>query len=390
MELDMQQVRDTALEVLKNIVQEGKVHEFTYGKYRRKVEEAMDLEPGTLAAPEYKAVVNAIAEDFINSLEKEEQEIPAQEDVPVEQKKSSTTSRKRTNPPQSSEKAAKGRSVAKDSAKGKKAARSASVVASSEDEADFGTESSAAQSKSRLKAPSKQKRVESDSETLLCTIQTDAVELAVKHSKKVPSPAHGDSPASRTSQKRTTHDNSNDAAGKDEPRSESEMSVVIDEPPPKKRKQKKESEDSHTAKASKSKKRKSSTQELSKDEETIKRLKSLVLACGVRKVWSKEFMGLERSSDQIRRLRQILSDLGMTGRMSMEQAKAIKAKREFEKELQDVQEFASKVTSGPSRRDRREDDQGTDEEDDLSEVEPVPKRRTARQSIMAFLGDESE
>ena len=50
-------------------------------------------------------------------------------------------------------------------------------------------------------------------------------------------------------------------------------------------------------------------------------------------MWSKEFKGLDEPSDQIRRLRQILTDLGMSGRMSMEQAKAIKAKREFEKEL---------------------------------------------------------
>ena len=100
------------------------------------------------------------------------------------------------------------------------------------------------------------------------------------------------------------------------------------------------------------KRKESSAKELSKDEETIKRLKvhalsqvwpqltdtgpavqSLVVACGVRKVWAKEFKDIARPSDQIRRLRQILSDLGMTGRMSLEQAKAIKAKREFAQEL---------------------------------------------------------
>ena len=58
-----------------------------------------------------------------------------------------------------------------------------------------------------------------------------------------------------------------------------------------------------------------------------------MVACGVRKVWSKEFKDLDKPSDQIRRLRQILADLGMTGRMSMEQAKAIREKREFAQEL---------------------------------------------------------
>ncbi len=58
-----------------------------------------------------------------------------------------------------------------------------------------------------------------------------------------------------------------------------------------------------------------------------------MVACGVRKVWSREFKDLDNPSDQIRRLRQILADLGMSGRMSLEQAKAIKAKREFAQEL---------------------------------------------------------
>ena len=87
-----------------------------------------------------------------------------------------------------------------------------------------------------------------------------------------------------------------------------------------------------------------------KDEETIKRLKvqfsvfhyrparlinnkSFVLACGVRKVWSKAFQGLDTPQEQIKKLKGILVELGMTGRMSMEQAKAIKQKRELAQEL---------------------------------------------------------
>lgn len=57
------------------------------------------------------------------------------------------------------------------------------------------------------------------------------------------------------------------------------------------------------------------------------------MACGVRRVWAKEFKDLERPSDQIKRLKQILADLGMTGRMSLEQAKAIREKRELAQEL---------------------------------------------------------
>lgn len=100
----------------------------------------------------------------------------------------------------------------------------------------------------------------------------------------------------------------------------------------------------------KSKKKKSET--LSKDEDKIKKLKvrgvsllivlrsytqlqSLVLACGVRKVWSKVFQSLDAPAQQIKKLREILHELGMTGRMSMEQAKVIREKREFEQELRE-------------------------------------------------------
>lgn len=60
---------------------------------------------------------------------------------------------------------------------------------------------------------------------------------------------------------------------------------------------------------------------------------ALVLACGVRKVWSKVFQGLDTSSQQIKKLKEILRELGMTGRMSMEQAKAIRERRELAQEL---------------------------------------------------------
>ena len=38
-------------------------------------------------------------------------------------------------------------------------------------------------------------------------------------------------------------------------------------------------------------------------------------------------------SDQIRHIKQVLADLGMTGRLSMEKAKTIREKRELAQEL---------------------------------------------------------
>lgn len=61
-------------------------------------------------------------------------------------------------------------------------------------------------------------------------------------------------------------------------------------------------------------------------------MQSFVTACGVRKVWSKELKDMSER-DQISRIKQILAQLGMTGRLSLEKAKAIKAKRELAQEL---------------------------------------------------------
>jgi hypothetical protein len=58
-----------------------------------------------------------------------------------------------------------------------------------------------------------------------------------------------------------------------------------------------------------------------------------VAACGVRKLWAKEFELYPKPSQRIRRLKEILSDLGMAGRFTIQQAKAIKEKRELAQEL---------------------------------------------------------
>ena len=93
------------------------------------------------------------------------------------------------------------------------------------------------------------------------------------------------------------------------------------------------------------------SENLSKDEETIQKLKvyiisrklsnvvlttstqSFVIACGVRRVWSKVFEGLDTPAQQIKKLKEILHELGMTGRLSLEKARAIREKRKFAQEL---------------------------------------------------------
>ncbi|KAH9057449.1 hypothetical protein EDB87DRAFT_1099126 [Lactarius vividus] len=189
----------------------------------------------------------------------------------------------------------------------------------------------------------------------------------------------------------------------DENKSDSEFSSLVDEPIKKKNRRKSVSSDTGKPKA-KSTRAKKPVQSLSKEEETIKELKALVWACGVRKLWSKELNGLDPDS-QITHIRKILRDLGMKGRMSTEQATRIRNRREFAQELDDVQRFGRAVaagkpfeTEGTSKRvskrggdqDKIPDDASDQESGSASDrQQPVVNQNNARKSIMAFLQDQS-
>ncbi|KAH9951118.1 hypothetical protein B0H21DRAFT_719639 [Amylocystis lapponica] len=240
---------------------------------------------------------------------------------------------------------------------------------------------------SQAAKPDSTKAPKSKSHSMLVSQPKDAVEHSSSSVTLVNSSSTEDVPESKA---------------EDGNKSESEMSVLIDAPP-KKTKRKDKQRPPKTKKEPTEKKGKPPAKELSKDEETIKRLKSFVVACGVRKVWAKEFKDLASPAEQIRRLKAILGDLGMSGRMSLEQAKAIRAKRELAQELEDVQKFEKNIVSGPepSTRTRRKgatarvqeaSDEEEEEDDSDEEAAAAPKRRraTAHQSIMAFLGDQSD
>ncbi|KAG5651522.1 hypothetical protein H0H81_008334 [Sphagnurus paluster] len=130
----------------------------------------------------------------------------------------------------------------------------------------------------------------------------------------------------------------------------------------------------------------------SKDEVTIKRLKSFVNACGVRKPWTKIFQDSPKPSQKIKKLKEILAELGMTGRMSMEQAKKIRRKRELAQELEDVQSFEQSALVRGSRSQTASTSRHTktvQSDDDESEA-PTWRKAKALQSINAFLEDQSD
>lgn len=143
--------------------------------------------------------------------------------------------------------------------------------------------------------------------------------------------------------------------------SESEMSVVRDEPP--KRKKKDTVSRKNVAKSSgisKAGKRPEPSAEPNAEE--IKRLQGWLVKCGVRKLWGKELAPYETPKLKIRHLRDLLSQIGMTGRFSAEKAKQIREEREIRADLEDVQQGAKLW--------------GTEETGEVGSVRP--RRRLAR------------
>ncbi|BEJ05893.1 hypothetical protein CcaverHIS641_0304150 [Cutaneotrichosporon cavernicola] len=115
-------------------------------------------------------------------------------------------------------------------------------------------------------------------------------------------------------------------------RSESSMSSVYDEPP------KKRGRGASAEKPKKSKKVKKDPNE-----------GRIVVACGVRKQWTKEFADCPTPTSQIDHLRDLLRSLGMKGNPTTGKAKSLKERRELAQELNDVQEFESKRGAGAER-----------------------------------------
>ncbi|KAI0794229.1 hypothetical protein C8Q74DRAFT_1247513 [Fomes fomentarius] len=388
MEVDMKHLRKTARKLIAQVVEEDRLDNFTYKTFRLEVEKTMGLEAGALSAPEYKPVVHDIVDSYINEAtppsDKEDTpgrgQKPASAVRPASTKKGPSKSRKPT-VAESSDSATASRTKRQS----KKPARSASVVPSSDE--DAGEEASP---KSGEKA---KQRV--DSESMDARDDGEVAPPAKRQKTASSQKAVASAPSSSSTAVHDEVESSGKVQPVDDAKSESEMSVLNDDPPLPKRKRKGSNEKAPRGeKGTRGRKHKEPAKGLSKDEETIKRLKSLVVACGVRKVWSKEFKDLDKPSDHIRRLRQILNDLGMTGRMSMEQAKVIRERREFAQELEDVQQFAQKIESAGHRRAKKSIEPEPEEDRDVfddSDVDVRPKRRiTARQSIMAFLGDEDE
>ncbi|KZP01624.1 hypothetical protein CALVIDRAFT_13042 [Calocera viscosa TUFC12733] len=175
--------------------------------------------------------------------------------------------------------------------------------------------------------------------------------------------------------------------------SDTELSSVYDEPPTKRRSKPKADVGERKPKRA----RKESDHPASSTEEEVGRLKKFVTACGVRKVWSKELAGLA-PPEQVRHLRRLLGELGMTGRLSLEKAKKVRERRELAQEIEDVVEYerergmsGGRTTRKSAEEARRKvrlpsESEGEPEEDQ----EEVVARQKREKDLLAFIGDQSD
>ncbi|TDL23694.1 hypothetical protein BD410DRAFT_786952 [Rickenella mellea] len=366
-------VRDIVLEA----DNEGKLQHLTPRIVRQETEQYLSLESGCLEAKEFKVAVKKAIEDTIA-------EIPTtQRDKQPEVSSASKPQKKRKSRPS--------KSIDKDSTKRSKAAKSKEFVNSDvEDEAHVSTASVSKPVEVKQKESPKSK-TSAPSSNSKPTISADAGN--VKDLK--PKSSQGKQNAT------VTQNPAISVPDKLEEKFESELSELDDEPPKRSKKGKGKDQKSKEEPKTKRKSGEKAAKDLSPDEETIKRLKAIVYACGVRKAWSKELKGLEKPSQQIAHLKTLLNGLGMKGRPSLEQARALKAKRDLEQEIEDVKDFAEKHASdervsqshsGKAGDTKDDEDPSDDEDEEDGNDAGRPKRRKldAKRSIMAFLQDQSD
>lgn len=78
----------------------------------------------------------------------------------------------------------------------------------------------------------------------------------------------------------------------------------------------------------------------------IAKLKSQLAQCGIRKQWNKVLGPMDTDSDRVDYLKQLLADVGITGRFSAKKARQIMERRE----LEELKEDAEKILKSGTRR----------------------------------------
>ncbi|KAJ7164549.1 hypothetical protein C8R43DRAFT_987433 [Mycena crocata] len=388
---DILELQDAAREVVADAKRQGKLHSFTPRIILQELEERFKLPEGFLRAKRYKDPLKKVIASEV-ATEQETEDTPSNDaQIPAGE----TRKRKAEETLDSKPKKKPNTKPRKPRKKSNPEFKSAETIESSDvsdaephEDASFEKPLVAPQSTRSAKenqAISSGKLGKKSAGSANSSTTKSAARPSTSSAAAVPVESDSeisdldDGPSKRAKKPKTT-----------EPKDkrDSELSVLDDEPPKRAKKPKAaKSKDKGDEKPKTSKGKKVET----KDEATIKHLKSLVLACGVRRQWAKVFEDADLPSQQIKILKKILTDLGMSGRMSLAQAKTIKEKRELAQELEDVQAFAAAATRPkPVKPSHEEEAEKSSEEEEEEEELPIKRKTNARRSIMEFLGDQSD
>lgn len=157
--------------------------------------------------------------------------------------------------------------------------------------------------------------------------------------------------------------------------SESEMSVVLDEEPEPAQKQRKSAGKAAKKEKKPAPKTKGKDVDLDPDQGEIKRLQGWLVKCGIRKMWWRELAPYETPKAKIKHLKQMLEEVGMKGRYSVDKARQIREERELKADLEQIQQGAKQW--------------GTASGDEEKEA-PPPRRAARGRQALAFLDSEGE
>ncbi|WVQ77572.1 hypothetical protein IAR50_007260 [Cryptococcus sp. DSM 104548] len=160
-----------------------------------------------------------------------------------------------------------------------------------------------------------------------------------------------------------------------------EIAASSEDETPKKKKQ-----------AAKSRVKKDPHKGLSPQEIKVAELKKLIVACGLRKQWSKELASCPSSSSQVSYLQGMLRDLGMRGTPTLGKARSIREKRELAQELDDVKAYERERgrSADKQRLEKGKKSSRKSRDTDDSDGDNSAPEKGAMEAVMDFFGDDDD
>ncbi|KAF5870690.1 putative transcriptional regulator protein [Botrytis fragariae] len=392
---------------------------------RTKVEEEYELGDGFLNEGKWKEKSKGIIKGEVDKLMQGDEEGKEEEEVSVKAKNTKKTPAKKVTPaakPTKRSSAEKKAPPPKRQKKEKTPASESELSEPAESElSDIGSEMSEdvkANSDDEIGdnedevAPKKTKKSATKAVVTSGSELSD-IESITQSEAKSPKPS---SPKIRDSSLSSLPKTEEEAAGNES--DSSAMSVVLDGPLTTKSRSKKSkstsTKPSKTTKAAKPKAAKAkTTAELTPNEQLIKTLQSQLVKCGIRKIWAFELKKYETENEKIKHLKNMLTEIGMTGRFSEGRAREIKEMRELQADLEAVKEGEKAWGMGRSSRrsgsgvkedkkksessdddddaksksgSTKNDDEESEDDDDDEDMEVSVRAR--RKNDLAFLGSE--